>query len=156
MPQHRRPTFGYLLEQGGPTVIGLVCGALGWHFGYLHLLSASWAAQFLDRVLTMAAIIIGYLVAVVAILPAVDEKYIVRKLKNWGYFRKLVSYFGSAIWSSFFLLGLSVLPSTLTYALRNNWTVDGVFSAAWWAVFGFVSIAVLRATRLLLKLLTAQ
>lgn len=156
MPQSKRPSLGFLLEQGAPTAIGLVCSLLGWHFGYLHLLSVSWAMAFLDRVLTISAILIGYLVAVVAILPAVNEKYIVQKLKGWNYFRILVGYFGSAIWSSFLLLALSLLPSTLPYAVRQSRTVDGVFSAVWWLVFGFVAIAVLRATRLLLKLLNAQ
>jgi hypothetical protein len=156
MPSPKRPSLGYLLEQGTPTIVGLLCGILGWHFGYLHLLSVPWATAFLDRVLTMTAILIGYLIAVVAILPAVNEKYIVQKLKGWGYFRILVGYFGSAIWSSFVLLVLSILPFTLPYATRHHATVDGVFSAVWWAVLGFVVIAVLRATRLLLKLLTAR
>ena len=83
----------------------------------------------------MVAIIIGYLIAVVAILPAVDEKTIVKKLKDWGYFRMLVSYFGAAIWSSFLLLGASVLPSTFPYQVRNNQLADGLFSAFWWLLF---------------------
>jgi hypothetical protein len=131
-------------------------GAVGWRYGYLHLLSTSWAPAFLDRVVTMTAIIIGYLIAVVAILPATENKNIVQKFKAWGYFRVLVGYFGSAIWSAFLLLALSVLPPTLPYAARQHWTLDGLFSAAWWFTFGFVVVAVLRATRLLLKLLTAR
>jgi hypothetical protein len=152
----KRPSLGYLVEQNSPIFAGLACGAVGWHYGYLHLLSTSWAATFLDRVLTITAIIIGYLIAVVAILPAMDNKYIVQKFKGWGYFRILVNYFGSAIWSAFLLLALSVIPSTLPYAVRQRWTVDGMFSAVWWFAFGYVVIAVLRATRLLLKLLTAR
>jgi hypothetical protein len=156
MPTPKRPSLGYLVEQGAPALVGVACGAMGWHYGYLHMLSTSWAGSFLDRVVTMTAIIIGYLIAVVAILPATENKFIVQKFKAWGYFRILVSYFGSAIWSSFVLLAMSVLPSTLPYALRSHRTFDGVFSALWWFVFAFVVVAVLRATRLLLKLLTAH
>ena len=156
MPLPQRPSLGFLLERWAPAAMGLAFGVAGWHIGYLHLLSASWAPGFLDRVLTMSAILIGYLVAVVAILPAVNEKYIVQKLKSWGYFRTLVGYFGSAIWSAFLLMGLSILPSVLPFALKENWNFDGAFSALWWLTFGLTSVAVLRATRLLLKLLTAR
>ena len=153
---NRRPTLGFLAEQWAPTALAVISGYLGWHFGYVHLLSAPWASSFLDRVLTMVAIIIGYLIAVIAILPAVDEKMIVRKLKEWGYFRTLVNYFGTAIWSSFLLLGVSVLSSTLAYSLKNNALADGIYSAVWWFLFVFVITAVVRATRLLLKLITAR
>jgi hypothetical protein len=156
MPAPKRPSPGFLLEQWGPALAGTLCGFFGWKFGYLHLLSVSWSAAFLDRVLTVAAILIGYLVAVVAILPAVNEKYIVQKLKSWGYFQILVGYFGSAIWSSFLVLGLSVLPLVMPFAIKGNWTVDGVFSAIWWLVFGFTFTAVLRATHLLLRLLSSR
>jgi hypothetical protein len=156
MPIPKRLSLGFLLEQWAPIAVGLAFGLLGWHFGYLHLLSVSWAAAFLDRVLTMSAILIGYLVAVVAIIPAFNETHIIQQLKSWGYYRVLVTYFGSAIWSSFLLMALSVLPLVMPFAVKVNWTVDGVFSALWWLVFGFTSTAVFRATRLLLKLLTAR
>ena len=135
MPTPKRPSVGYVVERGGPLLAGIGCGFVGWHFGYMHLLSVSWGGTFLDRILTMTAIIIGYSIAVVAILPATDNKYIVQKFKSWGYFRILVSYFGSAIWSAFSLLALSIIPFTLSYAVRQHRTVDGVFSAVWWFAF---------------------
>jgi len=104
----------------------------------------------------MVAIVIGYLIAVIAILPAVDEKIIVRKLKDWGYFRTMVNYFGTAIWSAFLLLGVSVLSSALPYSIKSNTTADGIYSAFWWFLFVFVVTAVVRSTRLLLKLITAR
>jgi hypothetical protein len=153
---NRRPTLGFLVEQWAPTVLAVISGYLGWHFGYLHLLSASWASAFLDRVLTMVAIIIGYLIAVIAILPAVDEKMIIRKLKEWGYFQTLVNYFGTAIWSSFLLMGVSVFSFTLPYSVKANGLADGIYSALWWFLFAFVVAAIVRSTRLLLKLITSR
>ena len=156
IPVPRRRSIGFVSEDWAPAIIGLASGSMGWHYGYLHLLSASWGGAFLDRVLTISAILVGYLIAVIAILPAVNQKLIVQKLKSWGYFQILVGYFGAAIWSSFLLVGVSVLPSVLPYSLKANWTIDGIFSAIWWLILGFTSTAVVRATRLLLRLLAAH
>ena len=104
----------------------------------------------------MVAIIIGYLIAVIAILPAVDEKMIIRKLKEWGYFQTLVNYFGTAIWSSFLLMGVSVFSFTLPYSVKANGLADGIYSALWWFLFAFVVAAIVRSTRLLLKLITSR
>jgi hypothetical protein len=156
IPALKRHSIGFLAEHWAPLIVGIMSGALGWHYGYLHLLSVSWGTAFLDRVLTISAILVGYLIAVIAILPAVNQKLIIQKLQSWGYFQRLVDYFGSAIWSSFLLVGTSVLPAVLQYSVKANWTVDGVFSAIWWFIFGFTATAVVRATRLLLKLLAAH
>ncbi len=156
IPVPKRRSIGFLAEDWAPLIVGLTLGVLGWHYGYLHLLSVSWGGAFLDRLLTISAILVGYLIAVIAILPAVNQKLIIQRLKSWGYFQILVDYFGSAIWSSFLLVGTSVLPSVLPYSVKANWTVDGVFSAIWWFILGFTATAVIRATRLLLKLLAAH
>ena len=156
VPIAKRPTAGYMLEQWTPTALGIIGAVCGWRFGYLHLLSVSWAPLFLDRILTFTAIVIGYLVAVVAILPAVEDKAIVKRFKDWGYFKILVGYFGSAIWFAFVLAGLSFAPGILSHRIHQIAVVDGIFSALWWFALGFVVAAVIRATRMLLFLLLAR
>ena len=149
------PGWGLLAERWLPLTIGLPCGITAWRIGYLHLLSATWANSFLDKVVSATAIFVAYLVTVVAVLPATEDKKIIRQLKQWGYFPQLIGYIGSAIWSLLALLMMSVSVSALNTHLRSMRTVDGVFSALWWFLLGFSFTAFVRATRLMLKLLVA-
>jgi hypothetical protein len=132
------------------------CAGLGWHFGWLHVLSVSWAPAFIGNLITADAIFVAYLFGVIAILPAVSDKTIVQKFKEWGWFVQLVGYLRSAVWSALFVLALSLATYAISPQLKASAKIDGIFSAIWWGSLGFVTLAVVRATSIMLKLLTAR
>jgi hypothetical protein len=144
------------IERWAPLFVACLTGFLGWHFGYLHLLSAGWSGPFLDKIVNATAILVAYLVTVVAILPATEDKRIIRQLKEWGYYPQLIRYIGLSLWSLFALLVLSVAASAFSYRVKMRPSFDGAYSAAWWFLLGYGISAFVRTTRLMLKLLIAH
>ena len=139
-----------------PWLLGLV-GLLGGFLApSLWILTAPWKDSLLDKVVVACAIFVAYLVTAATIIPAVEEKAIIRKLKNWGYFRYIVDYLRHALWASSALLLISLAAIPLPESWMANAAFNGVFSAAWWGVFAFTVGAVFRATSILIKLLLAR
>jgi hypothetical protein len=120
------------------------------------VLSVSWAPAFIGNLITADAIFVAYLFGVIAILPAVGDKTIVQRFKEWGWFVELVGYLRSAVWAALIVLVLSLATYALPPELKARATFDGAFSAIWWGSLGFVGLAVARATNLMLKLLIAR
>ena len=120
------------------------------------MLSVSWAPLFIANIITADAIFVAYLFGVIAILPAVSDKTIVQRFKEWGWFVDLVGYLRSAVWSALLVLVLSLATYGFPPDLKQRPVFDGIFSAVWWGTLAFVCLAVVRATSIMLKLLTAR
>ena len=105
----------------------------------------------------------AYLLTAATVLPAVEEKAIVQKLRSWKYYGFIVGYIGRAAWAAGFLLLLSIisipLPDICTkiaWLNSNAEAINGLFSALWWSALALAAGFVFIATRILLKLLRAR
>jgi hypothetical protein len=158
-----RASFALLRERWLPWVFSVLTFVGVWAFPGLWLFHAEWKSELLTNVIAASAILAAYLLTAATILPAVEEKAIVQKLRSWKYYGYIVGYIGRAAQGAAFLLVLSLLAIpfpkivSTTTALNSHFErIDQVFSAVWWSVavlsIGFVYVA----TRILLKLLRAQ
>jgi len=138
-----------------PWFLGAMGVGAGYYEASLRLLKAEWAPSFLGNVVAACAIFVAYLLTAATILPAVEEKSIMQRLRNWGYSKYILNYIGRAAWSSGALLLASLLISPIPKQLREVVRVDRFVSAGWWGVFAFTIGAVFIATKMLLKILRA-
>src|SRR6185312_5234430 len=130
----QRSTASLLFEQYHPWLVALVAAFFGFREGYLHILSTSWSASALEKVNNIMGILAGYLVAVVALLPALEERTWMRKFRELGYHYYIVSYLRSALWSCLLSVGLTTATSFFSYSLRSHRSFDGFYSLVWWGV----------------------
>jgi choline-glycine betaine transporter len=145
-----------MFEKYLPWLMGAAGAVIPVAIPYLRLLNASWRDDFLNKIISVCAIFVAYLVTVVTILPVIEEKSIIQRLKRWGYFQYIVSYLRDAIWSSAILLVLCLAVSPFPKSLASIDRFDLSYSAAWWAALFFAAGSVYRATHLLLKMLLAH
>jgi hypothetical protein len=134
-----------------------------WLFPALWLFKADWKSELLANVIAASTILAAYLLTAATVLPAVEDKAIVQKLRGWQYYDYVVDYIGRAAQAAALLLLLSLiaipLPKVIstTATLKNHADlINQWFSALWWSLavlsIGFVYVA----TRILLKLLRAR
>lgn len=123
---------------------------------YLWLLQATWKDSLIDKVVAACAILAAYLLTAATILPAIDEKSIVRKLREWRYYTYILRYISRAAWAAGLLLLLSLSCIPFTESLNSHVRFNQIFSAAWWGMSIFTVSAVYIATRMLFKLLRAR
>jgi membrane protease YdiL (CAAX protease family) len=134
-----------------------------WNFPALWLFHADWTKDLLANVIAASAILAAYLLTAATILPAIEEKTIIQRLRDWKYYDQIVNYIGRAAKGVTFLLTLSLVAIPLPKVIQVTTSlnpylsrIDQIFSAFWWAIFvlsvGFVYVA----TRILLKLLRAR
>ncbi len=134
-----------------------MAGALaGYLFTSLHLLNAPWKDSMLDKVVAACSILVAYLATAATIIPALEEKTIVRKLRSWGYFRYIVRYLRDAIVSSGLLLIMSLAIVPLPASLTANPTADRAISSAWWGLLALTVASVYRATSIVIKMVGAR
>jgi hypothetical protein len=139
-----------------PWLLGAAGLALVWAFPALWLLNAPWRGRLLDQVVVACSIFVAYLLTAASILPAVEEKAIIQRLRSWGYYKLILLYIGRAAWAAGFLLLLSLAAAPLPPFLAGSEHFNRWFSAFWWAALFFTVSAVFVATRILLKVLRAR
>ncbi|MDJ0662113.1 MAG: hypothetical protein QNJ42_21895 [Crocosphaera sp.] len=84
---------------------------------------------------TLSGIVIGFLITAKSILFSIDDKYIIKKLKETNTYNKLINYFMSAIQYAFFLAFISLLGLFLDF--KNPSIVHKIIFAIW--TFSLVS-----------------
>lgn len=154
MPKKWSLTF--LAERFGPGLIGAGSGIGILWFPSLWVLRAQWRAEFLDKVLDVEIGFLAGLLAVVAFLPAIEDKTVIRKFKQWGYYRYLVSYLREAILVAGIVtvLGLGVIVFPESWAAHAR--VDKHVSAAFWGALIYSFATCYRIVKLALKSLLAK
>lgn len=151
-----RPSFGLIWESIWPWGVAVSAGVAAWLTPSLWILNSSWKDSLLNKVVAACAIFVAYLLTAATIIPAIEDKTIVQKLRDWGYFGYIIGYLRQAIWSSGALLLISILVDPVPKTLTSSHSFDRVFSALWWALLALTISTVVRATRLLMKMLLAR
>jgi hypothetical protein len=133
------------------------------YFPPVWLLAAPWKEAILGDVISASAILVAYLLTAATILPAIEDKAAVQKLKSWNYFNPIVDRIGSAAYAAGALLVLSILAVPLVdvmgkmpYLKDEVASANRLFSALWWSSLLLTIGLVFVATRILLKLLRAR
>src|ERR1700732_4720471 len=85
-----KPSSGLFLEHYGPSAVALIAGVSVLWVPALWLLHAKWRELLLDKMLDIQIGLLAGLLAIVAFLPAIEEKTVIRKLKQFGWYRYLV------------------------------------------------------------------
>src|SRR5947199_10118015 len=95
-----RPGKAFLAEKFGPAFAGIIAGIAVLWIPDLWLLRSSWRELLVDKTIDVELGFLAGLIAVVAFLPAMEEKTVIRKIKQWGWYRYLVGYLKEGIWVS--------------------------------------------------------
>src|SRR5258707_229228 len=93
----KKLTVAFLAEYLGPGFIGLFTAVGILWVPSMWLLRALWRDFLLDKMLDVEIGLLAGLLAVVAFLPAIEDKTVIRKFKQWDYYRYLIGYLREAI-----------------------------------------------------------
>ena len=151
-----RPSVGLAWERALPWIAALGPWVVTLYLPSAWILNAAWKESLLDKVVSACSIFVAYLATAVTVIPAVEDKSIIRRLKEWGYLRFIVKYLSDALWASGLLLLLCLLAVPLPKGLNESALFNSFFSAFWWGTFFFTVAAVIRAVRILVKTLLAN
>jgi hypothetical protein len=155
-PRIPAPSFALLVERYASWALGVAGALVGALLPHLWLAPAPWSKDLVGNVVAACAIFVAYLLTAATILPAVEEKSIVKKLRSWDYYSFVVDYIARAAWSAGLLLLVSISFAPLSELLLTRPAADRAFSAAWWGLALFAIGAVYTATNILLKMLKAR
>lgn len=154
--QPLRPSKALLLEKFGPAVIAfLVAISVAWTPS-LWVLRSNWHDQILDKTVDVELGLLAGLIAIVAFLPAIEEKTIIRKLKQWGWYRQLVSYLKESICASALAMFMTLAIIILPEVWRGNFQIDRILSSIWWGLLAYSASAAFRIVNLSIKSLLAE
>ncbi|HZU33919.1 MAG TPA: hypothetical protein VFB79_22590, partial [Candidatus Angelobacter sp.] len=148
--------FTYLAERFGPLAIGIISGIGLFWVPALRVLKAPWRGFMLDKVLDVEIGILAGLLAVVAFLPAIEDKTVIRKFKQWGYYRFLIGYLAEAIIlaAAVIVLGLAIIVFPESW--NSHYRVDRIISAIWWGCIIYSFATCYRIIKISLKTLLAK
>jgi len=138
-----------------PWLAAISAGIAASQFASLNIVSASWADNLLDKIIAAMSIFTAYLLTAITVLPAIEDKVVVRKLKQWGYFSIFVTYLRQAVWSG----GVLILFSLALVPLRSAKMIpleQLLVSSAWWALLVFSVVSIYRVSKLLFKFILAE
>jgi hypothetical protein len=80
---------------------------------------------------TLSSITIGFLITAESILLSIDERYIVKKLKETKTYNKLVNYFMSAIQFSFGFVLMSIFCLFIDFDTNNHNLFHKLLFTSW-------------------------
>jgi hypothetical protein len=151
-----KPSVAFLAERFGPLVAGVLAGLAILRFPALWLLRASWREFLLDKMLDIEIGVLAGLLAIVAFLPAIEEKTVIRKFKQWGYYRFLVGYLKEAVFIAACATVCSIALIVLPDSWKTNTHIDRAISALWWGLVIYSGATCFRIVKLSLKSLLAK
>jgi hypothetical protein len=149
--------LGWWIERLYPSVLGLAAAACSASASPLNLFTASWRDALLEKVIAAFGILAAYLLTAIALLPALEDKSIVRKLKAWGYFSWFVDFMREALWSAgaLIILSFAFVPLAEGTAPSHLSQLKAFLSDIWWGLLVFATASIHRVTRLLIKFILA-
>jgi hypothetical protein len=139
------------IESWFPLALGLIAGSISMFLIPSRLIGASWRGVVLQNSITALSIFVAYLATAVTVIPAIEDKAIIKRLRRFGYLRILVGYISEAILATGLLLVFSIIMS----AFPDGWSaavrLNRNMSAGWWGLVFYSLTSVFRAVRLMIK-----
>lgn len=152
----RKLAPGFVLERFGPLLIGVLAGGTATRLPSLWVLSATWREFLLDKAIDLEIGLFAGLLAIIAFLPALDEKTVIRKFKQWGYYRYVVLYLAEAVWVAGLAMVLSLAMIVLPDTWKTNNYINLTVSSLWWGLTVYSTATCFRIVKLALKSLLAH
>jgi uncharacterized membrane protein len=152
----RKLTVDFLAERFGPGLVGLLSAIGVFWIPALWLLHATWHDLLLDKAMDVEVGLLAGLLAVVAFLPAIEEKTVIRKFKEWGYYRFLIGYLAEAIIIAAVASVLSLAIIVFPESWKFHYYVDRITSAIWWGCIVYSLATCYRIVKISLKTLLAK
>lgn len=105
--------------------------------------------ELVSQTLVLSGILLGFLSTSQAILISLDQKSIMKNLKDSGYIKELSSYLSQAVWLNLFFCIVCILGFFVTSQERANgyW-----FPALWIVFFVMALLSFYRITNITLKI----
>lgn len=150
------PSKAFLAEQWGPALAGASAGATIFWIPALWLLQADWRNLLLDKTIDVEIGLLAGLVAIVAFLPAIEEKTVIRKFKQRGLYKYLVRYLKEAVLVSAFSMSLSLAMVVAPESWRSSIPTNRILSSFWWGLLVYSMGAAARIVNLAIKSLSAE
>lgn len=83
---------------------------------------------------TLSGIAIGFLITAESILFSIEERYIVKKLKETKTYNKLINYFMFAIQSSFVFVLFSIVCSFIDFSVKDPTMFQKIMFTTWLSI----------------------
>lgn len=116
-----------------------------------------WYDHILDRVVAASAVLVAYLVTAVTVIPAIEDKAAIQRMRQTAHFRRMVGFLTGAVWTTLAFLVYALLVPVFAGAMnRFEPTTDRLLSALFWGVGACALCMVVRAVRLLMKAVLAR
>jgi len=113
-------------------------------------------AELATKVVDVAAVFFAYALTALTILPAINDRNAVKRLRAANMYHLICQYLGEALFSNGFLVvyGLAIKVCIDHSDAVKSFAV--VLSAFWWAAVTFSVVALLRVSRLMVRLVSAN
>lgn len=149
-----------LWEMGGPWIVGAIAGVGLWVWNPPGSNTARAIERFLSGSIDAAAVLAGFQVTALTLLLSIADKPIVRRLKELGFYDRLIGYHWQAIIALlvWLVLSLALLAIQGGTADTNGTPIDLGATTRWSAIVltaacVAATCASFRVTRLLVALL---
>ncbi len=149
-----------LWEMGGPWIVGVLAGVGLWLWNPPGANTARAVERFLSGSIDAAAVLAGFQVTALTLLLSIADKPIVRRLKDLGFYDRLIGYHWQAIIALlvWLVLSLALLAIQGGTADSNGTAIDLGATTRWSAIVlaaacVAATCASFRVTRLLVALL---
>lgn len=152
--------FGATWETASPWLFAILGGSAVWYWNPPTKATASAIEWFLKGSIDAAAVLAGFQVTALSLLLAIADKPLVKRLKDGGFWNRIISYHWHAIVCMLAWLAISLIVLTMNgaTALQDGRAADLGSVTRWSAILlTTITIAALctsiRVTRLLVRLL---
>lgn len=140
-----------VFERWYPLVYGLFLGVLTF-FVFQGQALSSRLTDLLAATMSLSGIAIGFLATVKSILFSIEDRKIIKNLKQTNKFNTLIDYIMDAINGSFLSSILSGIGLLIDWESYNNWKI--IFISSWMATLltsGFCCYRVIKLFQKILK-----
>ena len=144
-----------LLERWHPLVCAIATTLITSRFNRPQLLDLHEYGDFVVKVIDVSAVFAAYALTALTILPALNERGVVVRLRSAGLFRNLTSYLAAALWASLSLVLFGLFLKAAGYEVAKHYWLSRECSALWWGLTVFAALSLVRASRLLIALVSS-
>jgi hypothetical protein len=142
-----------LLERFSPLFWGVIT-AIYSYFWIPEELHPKIIKDFLNPVINVSAITVGFLTTVMTVLITIDTKEVIQWLKSANYYQRLISYLMSAVKSAFLVAITSALGSILDTNSLPSWEKIGF--SLWLGLLIYTVMASYRVINIIVTILRSD
>lgn len=158
MPQSRTLGLGLLVESAHVWVVSVIAVFVSFLIRpHLSIFGLDPKAEFITKIVDVSAVFTAYALTAITVLPALNDRTAVQRLRKSGQYRTFIGYVAVALYSNAWLVVLGLaLKLCLDHVLAHPLRLAPALSAIWWGSCVLAVLSLFRASRLLLKLVVSS